>query len=283
MTWPPTPLGVATPACTVARPSQPAAPAAAAPRTGQLDPKGTMVFQFFVVDPETARNPMDYNSDSDDDEGTNKPTDMYIWRNANNTQWLESVRNEEITSLWVLGENVLQKVPPRREVRVMYGATCNLSSTDKFPTIFLDPGLTARGMQNLSDDDQLKAWMAMTAHLDRPLGVGVYLRWQPASKIPDSPTQGLMPHLNQKLRVCDVHPEVEEYPYDSEAYEIVSNSRKRVGKPRTIEGYIRGLNRFGRRIRHRWTLQKFLAWANGVNYWGGISMADHICFSTEAC
>ena len=38
MTWPPTPLGVATPTCTVARPSQPAAPVAAAPRTGRLDP-----------------------------------------------------------------------------------------------------------------------------------------------------------------------------------------------------------------------------------------------------
>ena len=85
------PLGVATPTHTVARPSQPAAPAAAAPRTGQLDLKGTMVFQFFIVDPETARNPMDYNSDCDDDEGTNKPTDMYAWRNANNTQWLEIV------------------------------------------------------------------------------------------------------------------------------------------------------------------------------------------------
>jgi len=30
-------------------------------------------------------------------------------------------------------------------------------------------------------------------------------------------------------------------------------------------------------------LRKFLAWANGVNYQGGISMADHICFPTEAC
>jgi len=57
--------------------------------------------------------------------------------------------------------------------------------------------------------------MAMTAHLDRPLGIGVYLRWQPASKIPDSPMQGLMPHLNQKVLVYDAHPEVEEYPYDS--------------------------------------------------------------------
>ena len=47
-----------------------------------------------------------------------------------------------------------------------------------------------------------------------------------------------MPHLNQKVLVCDAHPEVEEYPYDSEAYEVVSKSRKRVGKPRTIEGYI---------------------------------------------
>jgi len=176
MTWPPTPLGVATHARTVARPSQPAAPVAATPRTGRLDPKGTTVFQFFIVDPETARNPMDYNSDSDADRSTNKPTDMYAWRNANNTQWLESVRNEEIMSLWVLVEKVLRKVPPRREVRVMYGATCNLSSTDKFATIFLDPGLTEGGMQNLSDDDQLKAWMAMTAHLDRPLGIGVYLR-----------------------------------------------------------------------------------------------------------
>jgi len=66
MTWPSMPLGVATPARTVAHPSQPAAPAAAADHTGQLDPKGTTVFQFFVVDPETACNPMDYNSDSDD-------------------------------------------------------------------------------------------------------------------------------------------------------------------------------------------------------------------------
>jgi len=166
----------------------------------------------------------------------------------------------------------------------MYGATCNLLSTDKFPTIFLDPGLTEGSMKNLSNDDQLKAWMAMTAHFDRPLGIGVYLRRQPASKIPDSPTQGLMPHLNQQALVYDAHPEVEEYPYDSKAYEVISKSCKRVGKPRTIEGYIRGLNRFGRRIRHsRWMLRKFLAWANGVNYQGGISMAGHICFPTEAC
>jgi len=48
-------------------------------------------------------------------------------------------------SLWVLVEKVLRKVPPQREVRVMYGAMCNLSYTDKFPTIFLDPGLTEEG------------------------------------------------------------------------------------------------------------------------------------------
>jgi len=194
-------------------------------------------------------------SDSDDDESTKKPTDMYACRDANNTQWLESVRNKEITSLWVLVEKVLWKVPRQREIRVMYGATCNISSTDKFPTIFLDPGLTEGGMQNLSDDDQLKAWMAKTAHLDRPLGIGVYLWWQPANKIPNSPTQGLMPHLNQKALVCDAHPEVKEYPYDSEAYEVVSKSQNPVGKPRTIEGYICRLNRFGCRIRYsRWML-----------------------------
>jgi len=57
-----------------------------------------------------------------------------------------------------------------------------------------------------------------------------------------------MPHLNQQALVYDAHPEVEEYPYDFEAYEVVSKSCKRVGKLRTIEGYICSLNRFGRRI-----------------------------------
>jgi len=56
---------------------------------------------------------MDYNSDSDKDRSTNKPTDMYTWWNANNTQWLKSVRNEEIRSLWVLVEKVLWKVLPQ--------------------------------------------------------------------------------------------------------------------------------------------------------------------------
>jgi len=60
---------------------------------------------------------MDYNSDSDNDESTNKPTGMYVWQNANNSLWLKSVRNEEITSLWVLVEKVLWKVPHWREVR----------------------------------------------------------------------------------------------------------------------------------------------------------------------
>jgi hypothetical protein len=283
MNWPPTPLRVAAPARAVARPSQPAAPVAPTTRTTRLDPKGTTVFQFFVVDPETARNPMGDDSD-DDGESTSPPTDMYAWRDTKNIQWLESVRNDEVTSLWVLVEKVLRKVPPQREIRVMYGATCNLSSSDKFPTIFSDPGLSEGGMQNISDDDQLKAWMAMTAHLNRPLGVGVYLRRQLDYNIPDSPTQGLMPHLDQQLLLHQAHPDAEEYPYDSEAYEVISKSRKRVGKPRTIEGYIRGMNRYGRRIRHsKWMLRKFRAWADGVNYRGGVSMADHICFPTEAC
>jgi len=145
ITWPPMPLEVATPAHTVARPLQPAALVTAAPHTGWLDPKGTTVFQFFIVDPEMARNPMDYNSDTDDDESVNKPTDMYAWWNANNNQWLESMQNQEITSRWVLVEKVLWKVPQQQEVRVMYGATYNLSSKDKFPTIFLDLGLTEGG------------------------------------------------------------------------------------------------------------------------------------------
>lgn len=97
-------------------------------------------------------------------------------------------KNEEITFLWVLVEKVLQKVPLQQEIRVMYRATCNLSSTDKYPTIFLNPGLTKGGMQNLSNDDQLKVWMAMTAHLDSPLGISVYLWQPPASRIPNSPT-----------------------------------------------------------------------------------------------
>jgi len=110
-------------------------------------------------------------------------------------------------------------------------------------------------MQNLSNDDQFKAWMAMTAHLDCFLDYGIYLQWQPANKIPGSPTQDIMPYLNQKSLVYDAHPKAEEYPYDSEAYEVVAKSRKQVGKPCTIEGYIHSLNRFGHQIRHsRWML-----------------------------
>jgi len=37
-----------------------------------------------------------------------------------------------------------------------------------------------------------------------------------------------MPHLNQQVLVYDAHPEVEEYRYDSEAYQVVSKSRKRL-------------------------------------------------------
>ena len=90
--------------------------------------------------------------------------------------------------------------------------------------------------------------------------------------------------MNEQALVYNSHPEVEEYPYDSEAYEVVSKSCKWVGKPHTIEGYIHGLNWFGRQIHHsQWMLRKFLAWANGVHYQVGISMVDHICFPTEAC
>jgi hypothetical protein len=118
----------------------------------------------------------------------------------------------------VLVEKVLWKVTPQRDIRVMYRATCNLSSLDKFPTIFSDPELSEGCMQHISDDDQLKAWMAMTAYLNRPLGVVVYLRRQPAYNIPDSSTQGpVMPHLDQQMLVHQVHPDSEEYPYDSEA------------------------------------------------------------------
>jgi len=93
-----------------------------------------------------------------------------------------------------------------------------------------------------------------------------------------------MPDLNLQALVYDGHPEVEEYPYDSEAYEVISKSRKQIGKPHTIKGYICSLNRFGCWIHlSRWMLRKFLAWANGVYYQGGISMVDHICFPTEAC
>jgi len=64
-----------------------------------------------------------------------------------------------------------------------------------------------------------------------------------------------MPYLNQKSLVYDAHSEAEEYPYDSEAYEVVSKSQKQVDKPCTIEGYIHGLNWFGHQIRHsRWML-----------------------------
>jgi hypothetical protein len=57
----------------------------------------------------------------------------------------------------------------------------------------------------------------MTAHLNRPPGSGAYLRRQPASNIPD-----------QQVLAHQVHPDAEEYPYDSEADEVISKSRKRV-------------------------------------------------------
>ena len=76
-----------------------------------------------------------------------------------------------------------------------------------------------------------------------------------------------MTHLDPQVLAHQVHPDAEEYPYDSEAYEVISKNRKRVGKSRTIEGYIRGVNRYGRRIRHStWILRKFRVWADGVNY-----------------
>ena len=83
----------------------------------------------------------------------------------------------------------------------------------------------------------------MTAYLNCPPGAEAYLRWQPANNIADSPTQGLMPHLDQQVLVHQVHPDAVEYPYDSEAYEVTSKSRRPVGKPRTIEVSIRGMNR----------------------------------------
>jgi len=64
------PLRVATPTRTVACPSQLVAPATATPHTGWLDPNGIIVFQFFVVDLKMVCNPMDGNSDSDDNECT---------------------------------------------------------------------------------------------------------------------------------------------------------------------------------------------------------------------
>jgi hypothetical protein len=55
-----------------------------------------------------------------------------------------------------------------------------------------------------------------------------------------------------------------------------------VGKPRTIEGYIRGMNRYGHRIRRsKWMLPNVRV-ADGVNSRGGVSVTDHICLPTEA-
>jgi hypothetical protein len=106
--------------------------------------------------------------------------------------------------------------------------------------------------------DPRAAGKAMTVHLNRPPGAEAYLQRQLANNIPDSPTQGLIPHLDPHMLAHQIHPDAVEYPHDSEAYDVISKSPMREGKPRTIEGYIRGMNRYGRRIHHRkWMLRKF--------------------------
>jgi len=306
MSWPPTPMGSA---CTMPRVGRrpivaPVAAVATVPRA--IDPNGTTVFHFFIVDPDTAPNPLAVCDDNDDDDGdddddddsaggcvnppaanvnpSDKPADMYAWRHPDSVQWLQSMQNSDAKSLFALIERILPKVAPERHIRVIYGATCNLASTNQFPTDYADPGLMTGAMQNLSDDEQFRAWFSVTAHLDQPLGVGIYLKRKPGGP-PDSPTYGRMPHLDQHALIAEAHPSEEEYPYDSEAEDVNSKSRKRVGKPRSVEGYIKAMGRYGRRIRQsRWMLTKLILWANNHRYGPQPGMmSDNICFPTEAC
>jgi len=70
----------------------------------------------------------------------------------------------------------------------------------------------------------------------------------PASDCPpDSPTRGQDLHLDQVgLLAQDLLDEIMDYPYDSKGPDTNSKSRKRFGKPRSPDGWIKAINKYGR-------------------------------------
>jgi len=111
----------------------------------------------------------------------------------------------------------------------------------------VDSGIGPAGsIVGLNDDDGFSAWVSITKHLQQPLGIAIILH---RNCPPDSPTRGQDPHLDQAgLLAQDLLDEITDYPYDSEGPEANSKSRKRFGKPCSTDGWIKAVNKYGRRV-----------------------------------
>ena len=264
------------------------------------------VFQFFVIDPDVQRpqqrfgNPQSGGSNSqcsgsyshEDNSSTQQPR-----RGAGgddipaNKSWIQEFQHHDLSrhGRFTLGRFVakfLPKIPGGRTIRALYGALSNLSSGSGN---FVHPGIGPAGSIVGLDDDWFSAWLSITKHLQQPLGIAIILH---RNYPPDSPTQGQDPHLDQTgLLAQDLLDEITDYPYDSEGPDTNSKSCKRFGKPRSTDGWIKAVNKYGHRVRqNRWVLRRLREWASTQAYGpqpaspeAPVTMEQAICFPGEAC
>jgi len=272
-----------TPTALATTPAALAAAPVVAP-TPRVESKAT-VFQFFVIDPDVLRpqqrfsNPQSDGSNSqrsrsyshesnsstpqprrgaggddsdlEDDTGplSDEP-DSYEWRFPANKNWIQEFQHHDLSrhGCFILGQFIvkfLPKIPGGRTIRALYGTLSNLWSGSGN---FVDPGIGSTGsIMGLNNDDRLSAWLSITKHLQQPLGIAIILHHNCP---PDSLTWGQDPHLNQAgLLAQDLLDEIKDYPYDSEGPDANSKSRKRFGKLRSTNGWIKAVNKYGRRVR----------------------------------
>jgi len=326
--WPPGPWmvgGATTPAAVATTPAALAAAPVVAP-TPRVESTATL-FQFFVIDPDVQRPQQRFadpqsggsnsrhsrsfshggnsstpqprrgaggdDSDLEDDTGplSDEP-DSYEWRFPANKSWIQEFQHHDLSrhGRFTLGRFVakfLPKIPGGRTIRALYGALGNLSSGSGN---FVDPGIGPAGsIVGLNDDDGFSAWLSITKHLQQPLGIAIILH---RNCPPDSPTRGQDLHLDQAgLLAQDLLDEITDYPYDSEGPDANSKSRKRFGKPRSTDGWIKAVNKYGRRVRqNRWVLRRLREWASTQAYGpqpappeAPVTMEQAICFPGEAC
>jgi len=326
--WPPGPWmvgGANTPAALITAPAVPAAAHVVAP-TPRAELPAT-VFQFFVIDPDVQkprqrcadsqsggstsghrrssshggnssapqprRGAGGDDSDLEDDTGplSDEP-DSYKWRFPANRNWIQEFEYHDLSrhGRFTLGQFVakfLHKIPGGRTIRALYGALGNLSSGSGN---FVDPGISPVGsIVGLDDDDGFSAWLSITKHLQQPLGIAIILHRNCPT---DSPTRGQDLLSDQAgLLAQDLLDEITDYPYDSECPDANSKSRKKVGKPRSADGWIKAVNKYGRRVRqNRWVLNRLREWASTQAYGpqpappeASVTMEEAICFPGEAC
>jgi len=319
--WPPGPWMVGSATTHAAIVTVPAALAAVpiVPPTPRVESTAT-VFQFFVIDPDVQRPRQRCaypqsggsnsrcsrssshegnsstpqllrgaggdDSDLEDDTGplSDEP-DSYEWRFPANRNWIQEFQHHDVSrhGHFTLGRFVakfLPKIPGSRTIQAVYGALGNL----------MDPGIGPAGsIVGLNDDDGFSAWLSITKHLLQPLGIAIILH---RNCPPDSPTWGQDLHLDQVgLLAQDLLDEIMDYPYSSECPDANSKSRKRFGKPRSTDGWIKAINKYGCRVRqNRWVLRRIREWASTQVYGpqpappeAPGTMEQAICFPGEAC